>query len=89
MALGATAGRVQRQVLGNTLRLTGIGIAIGTVIAIVVSRAISSLLFATSPWDFASYLGMAVALLVVAVASGYIPARRASGINPMAALRNN
>jgi predicted permease len=89
MALGATAGRVQRQVLGNTLRLTGIGIAIGTVIAIVVSRAISSLLFATSPWDFASYLGMAVALLVVAVASGYIPARRASGINPMVALRNN
>ena len=89
MALGATAGRVQRQVLGNTLRLTGIGIAIGTVIAIVVSKAIASLLFATSPWDFASYVGMAVALLVVAVASGYIPARRASGINPMVALRNN
>jgi len=89
MALGATAGRVQRQVLANTLRLTGIGIAIGTVIAIVVSKAIASLLFATSPWDFASYVGMAVALLVVAVASGYIPARRASGINPMVALRNN
>jgi predicted permease len=89
MALGATAGRVQRQVLGNTLRLTGIGIAIGTVIAIVVSKAIASLLFATSPWDFASYLGMALALLVVAIASGYIPARRASGINPMVALRNN
>jgi len=89
MALGATAGRVQRQVLANTLRLTGIGIAIGTVIAIVVSKAIASLLFATSPWDFASYFGMAVALLVVAVASGYIPARRASAINPMQALRNN
>ena len=89
MALGATAGRVQRQVLANTLRLTGIGIAIGTVIAIVVSKAIASLLFATSPWDFASYFGMAVALLLVAVASGYIPARRASAINPMEALRNN
>jgi predicted permease len=89
MALGATAGRVQRQVLANTLRLTGIGIAIGTVIAIVVARAIASLLFATSPWDFASYFGMAVALVVVAVASGYIPARRASAINPMQALRNN
>jgi len=89
MALGATAGRVQRQVLANTLRLTGIGIAIGTVLAIVVAKAISSLLFATSPWDFASYLGMAVALLVVAIMSGYIPARRASAINPMVALRNN
>ncbi len=89
MALGATAGRVQRQVLGNTLRLTAIGIALGTVIAVAVAKAISSLLFATSPWDFPSYVGMAVALLVVAIASGYIPARRASGINPMEALRNN
>ena len=89
MALGATAGRVQRGVLANTLRLTGIGIAIGTLMAIIVARAISSLLFATSPWDFPSYLGMAAALLLVAVVSGYIPARRASAINPMQALRNN
>ena len=89
MALGATAGRVQRGVLVNTLRLTAIGIAIGTVMAIVVAKAIASLLFATSPWDFPSYLGMALALLVVAIASGYMPARRASLINPMQALRNN
>jgi len=89
MALGATAGRVQRQVLSNTLRLTVAGIAVGTLIAITVSRAIASLLFATSPWDLPSYLGMAAALLLVAVGSGYIPARRASSINPMDALRNN
>ena len=89
MALGATAGRVQRQVLANTLKLTAIGIAIGSVMAIVVARAIASLLFATSPWDFPSYFGMALALLLVALVSGYIPARRASLINPMQALRNN
>jgi len=89
MALGATAGRVQRQVLGNTLRLALAGIVIGTLIAFIVARAIASLLFATSPWDFPSYLGMALALLVVAVVSGYVPARRASSINPMEALRNN
>jgi predicted permease len=89
MALGATSGRVQRQVLANTLKLTAAGIAIGTLIAIVVARAIASLLFATSPWDFPSYVGMALALLVVALVSGYIPARRASLINPMQALRNN
>jgi len=88
MALGATAGRVQRQVLGNTLRLALAGIGLGTLIAFVVARAIASLLFATSPWDFPSYLGMALALLLVAVVSGYIPARRASSINPMEALRN-
>src|SRR5215472_11149213 len=89
MALGATAGRVQRQVLANTLRLALAGIVIGTLIACIVARAIASLLFATSPWDFPSYLAMAVALLLVAIMSGYIPARRASSINPMEALRNN
>jgi len=89
MALGATGGRVQRQVLANTLKLTTAGIAIGILIAILVARAIASLLFATSPWDFPSYLGMALALLLVALVSGYIPARRASSINPMEALRNN
>jgi len=89
MALGATGGRVQRQVLANTLKLTAAGIAIGTLIAIVVARAIASLLFATSPWDFPSYMGMALALLLVALVSGYIPARRASAVNPMEALRNN
>jgi len=89
MALGASTGRVQRQVLGSTLRLAGAGLAVGTLLAFVVAKVIASLLFATSPWDLPTYLGMAVALLLVAVASGYIPARRASGINPMEALRNN
>jgi predicted permease len=89
MALGATAGRVQRQVLGNTLRLALTGIASGAILAVMVARAITSLLFATSFWDLPSYLGMALALLLVALASGYLPARRASSINPMLALRNN
>ena len=89
MALGATAGRVQRQVLGNTLRLALTGVILGALVAVAVARAIASLLFATSPWDLPSYLGMALALLLVALASGYLPARRASSINPMLALRNN
>src|SRR5262249_22743978 len=89
MALGASAGRVRAQVLTSTLRLTVLGIAIGTLGAFAVGKAISTLLFGTSPWDLPSYLGMAVALLLVAMASGYIPARRASAINPMQALRSN
>jgi predicted permease len=89
MALGASAGRVQRQVLAGTLRLALAGILLGTLGALVVARVITSLLFATSPWDVPTYLGMALALLVVAAGSGYIPARRASSINPMEALRNN
>ena len=89
MALGASRGRVQRQVLGATLRVALAGMVVGTVLAFVVAKVIASLLFATSPWDMPTYLGMAVALLLVAAVSGYIPARRASGINPMKSLRSN
>ena len=89
MALGASAGRVQRQVLAGTLRLAFAGMALGTLLALAVARLIASLLFATSPWDLPTYLGMALALLLVAAVSGYIPARRASCINPMEALRSN
>jgi len=89
MALGASTGHVQRQVLASTLRLTFAGMLLGTVAALAVAKVIASLLFATSPWDLPTYLGMAVALLLVAVISGYIPARRASSINPTEALRSN
>ena len=89
MALGASTGRVRRQVLASTLRLAFAGMALGTLAAFAVAKVMASLLFATSPWDLPTYLGMAIALLLVAVVSGYIPARRASCINPMEALRNN
>jgi predicted permease len=89
MALGATTGRVQRQVLAGTMRLALAGMGLGTMLALLVAKVIASLLFATSPWDVPTYLGMALALLLVAAVSGYIPARRASGINPMNALRSN
>jgi predicted permease len=89
MALGATMGRVQRQVLAGTLRLALVGIALGAVASVAAARLIASLLFATSPWDLPTYLGMAAALLAVAVGSGYLPARRASCTNPMVALRAN
>jgi len=89
MALGASTGHVQRQVLASTLRLAFAGMLLGTVAALAVAKVIASLLFATSPWDLPTYLGMAVALLLVAAISGYIPARRASSINPTEALRSN
>ena len=89
IALGASTGRVQRQILGGTLRLALAGMMLGTLAALAVARVIASLLFATSPWDLPTFLGMALALLLVAMISGYIPARRASSINPMDSLRSN
>jgi predicted permease len=89
MALGASAGIVQRQVLAGTLRLALIGVVLGAAISIGGARLIASLLFATSPWDAVTYISMAVGLLAVAGLSGYIPAFRASRINPTVALRAN
>ena len=89
MALGATAGNVQRHVLTGTLRLALIGVALGAVASIMTARFVASLLFATSPWDAWTYVGTALLLVAVAVLSGYLPAFRASRINPTVALRAN
>jgi ABC-type antimicrobial peptide transport system permease subunit len=64
------------------------GLAIGILASAASARLIASLLFATSPWDASAYGVMMVLLLAGAVVSGYIPARRASCIDPMMALRN-
>jgi hypothetical protein len=89
MALGSSAGRVQADVLRGTLRLSLIGIALGCAASVFVARLITSLLFATSAWDVATYAVMALLLVAVAVLSGYLPARRASRISPLVALRAN
>jgi len=89
MALGATAARVQAGVIARTLRLALLGIAAGTVASFAVARGIASLLFGTEPTDPATLAGMILLLTAVAFFAGYIPARRASRINPMTALRSN
>ena len=89
MALGATLARVQLDVLRATLILAVIGIAVGTVASLAISRLITSLLFGTTPSDPATFVAMILILGFIALLAGYIPARRASRINPMVALRNN
>jgi ABC-type antimicrobial peptide transport system permease subunit len=89
MALGATTGRVMRDVLANTLRLTVAGIVLGTAASLAVAHLIASLLYFTSPWDVRTFLGMVFALLAVALVSGFFPARRASRVSPTTALRNS
>jgi predicted permease len=89
MALGATLAQVQLGVIKATLLLALIGIALGTIISFATSRLIASLLFGTDPADPATFLAMVLILVTIALLAGYIPARRASRINPMIALRNN
>lgn len=89
MALGATSERVRRDVILNTLRLAGAGTSAGLIASVISANLIGSLLFATSPWDGATYGGMAVLLAGVALLAGYLPARRASELDPMRALRTD
>ena len=89
MALGASRSRVQLDVISKTLRLALIGIGIGVVASIAVARLIASLLFQTAPTDPLTFAGMVVLLGGVALFAGYLPARRASKIDPMVALRTN
>ncbi len=89
MALGASPPQVQLGVIARTLRLALLGIALGLVASLAVSRGIASLLFGTEATDLATFAGMILLLSAVAFVAGYIPARRASQIDPMTALRSN
>jgi predicted permease len=87
MALGAGAGDIRRQIVGQTLWLTVVGAALGTAASWALARALRGLLFEVGAGDPAAFFGMLLVLMVVAVAAGYLPARRASRIDPMIALR--
>jgi predicted permease len=89
MALGASEGLVQREVLTKTLRLALTGVALGTLASFVLTKWIESLLFSTTPTDPAAFLGVILLLSAVALVAGYVPARRASRIDPMVALRTS
>jgi predicted permease len=87
MALGAQGARVQRQIVMETLGRAGIGLAIGTVAAVIAAHAISGLLFGVTYGDPYTFLAAALVMVCVAGLAGYLPARRASRIDPMVALR--
>jgi predicted permease len=89
MALGATAGDLRARILIQTLGLAAMGMVLGTGASWVLARAISGFLFGVSATDPITFIGMLSVLTAVAALAGYIPARRASRIDPMAALRAN
>jgi putative ABC transport system permease protein len=87
MALGARAADVLRMVLGQGMRVTVIGIVIGLGAALVLTRLLASLLFAVSPTDVRTFAIVAAVLGAVAFLACYIPARRATRVDPLVALR--
>jgi len=89
MALGASARDVRRGVLVRTLVLAAFGLVLGMAGTRVLSGALASLLFGITSSDPATFVAMGVLLTGVAAVAGYVPARRASRIDPMAALRSN
>jgi putative ABC transport system permease protein len=87
MALGAEAGNVLRLVIGQGMRLALIGIGIGAAAALALSRLMKALLFGVSATDPLTFLGVGATLALVALLACYLPARRASKVDPMIALR--
>jgi predicted permease len=87
MALGATPGSVMRMVLNHSSRLTLVGIVLGVVAAFGVSRLLQQTLFEVNPANPIFYVGVSAVLLLVAVMASWFPARRATRIDPVIALR--
>jgi predicted permease len=87
MALGASSQRLQAGIIFQTLALAAVGMLLGLCASWGLARTISSLLFGVAPTDPVTFAGTLVILTAVAVIAGYLPARRASRIDPMVALR--
>ena len=87
MALGATRGDVLGAVLGETLRLALVGVAFGLALALVASRLVESLLYGVDAANPRVMVLAVLAMMAAATAAGYLPARRATRIDPSVALR--
>jgi predicted permease len=87
MALGAAPSRIFRLMVGKGLYLSAIGIAIGLVAAFLLTRMLASMLVEVKPTDPVTFISVAILFLVIAFLASFLPARRASGLDPTTALR--
>ncbi len=87
MALGATPGKILAMILMESLRLVLMGLAVGMVASIVLTRLLSAFLYGTTATDPSTYAGVAVLLAITALLAGFVPARRAAKLDPLTAMR--
>jgi ABC-type antimicrobial peptide transport system permease subunit len=87
MALGADSANVLRLILRQGARIGMLGLVIGTLAAYLSTRALSSMLYGVDPHDPLIFAGIAASLIVVVVLASYVPARRATRVDPLIALR--
>jgi predicted permease len=88
MALGAERGGILRTVLRDGMVLVGLGLGLGLAFALLLSRLVAGFIFGISPADFFTFAGITVVLAGVALIACYVPARKASRIDPLSALRH-
>ena len=88
IAMGAERSEILRMVMGQGLRQAAAGLGVGMVIALFVTRQLSSLLFGVSAYDPITFGGVSLLLVAVALLACYIPARRATAVDPLVALRH-
>jgi predicted permease len=89
MALGATSAAVRRQVVSQGLRVVLVGVAIGVGVGLATTRLMRALLFEVSAADPSVFAAMSAAMLGVGILASYMPARRASSVNPIESLRSD
>lgn len=87
MALGATRGNILQLILGRTLKLTAAGILAGLIAAFFLSRFLSTILFGITVHDSVTFVAVPTCLILIALLAGYLPARRATRVDPVTSLR--
>jgi putative ABC transport system permease protein len=89
MALGAESSQVRRMVVMQAARVLGLGVLIGIAVALASTHALGSLLFGVAPLDALTFVGMSAWMITIGLLASYMPARRASNVNPMESLRSD
>lgn len=87
LALGAGSTQVLKMVVAQGVRLAGLGLALGIAGAAVLTRLLQGLLYGTEPLDIRTFAGMSLVMLVVSLLASYLPARKASAVDPMSSMR--